>query len=149
MQKELVLTIDYELFFGKKSGTVQNCMLKPTDLLMNLLDKYQSKMTIFWDILHYWKLLQLEKLHPEQKKDRTAIKSQICDMVKRGHDVQLHIHPHWLDTDFEKGEWCFSYDRYALHDLKADPHSTDINTINGCLRISRIFIEEICSISIV
>ena len=63
--KKIVLTIDYELFLGEKTGNVKNCMIEPTEKLASILEKNSSRMTVFWDILHYYRLLELEKSFSE------------------------------------------------------------------------------------
>ena len=94
--KKIILTIDYELFLGPKTGNVKDCMIEPTEKLASIIEKNGSRMTVFWDILHYYQLLQLENRYPELKQDKLLIEKQILDLSRRGHDIQLHLHPHWL-----------------------------------------------------
>ena len=115
--KEIILTIDYELFLGKETGSVKECMIEPTEKLALILEKNGSKMTVFWDILHYYRLLELENNYSELKQDRILIEEQILDLARRGHDIQLHLHPHWLDAKYENSKWNFNYERFKLHNL--------------------------------
>jgi hypothetical protein len=39
------------------------------------------------------------------------------DALTEGHDVQLHLHPHWLNSSFNDGEWLISTDKMYLHEL--------------------------------
>ena len=135
--KEIVLTIDYELFLGKETGTVRECMIEPTKKLASILDKNESKMTIFWDILHYYRLLELEKIYSELSQDRLLIEEQILDLARRGHDIQLHLHPFWFDAKYENSKWNFNYTRFKLHSLSHENNPNDINTIIGCFSISK------------
>ena len=50
------------------------------------------------------------------------IEKQLVDIVKRGHRVELHIHPHWLDAKYlGNGEWDFSdFSHYSLADLPSE-----------------------------
>jgi len=141
--KKIVLTVDYELFLGEKTGTVEGCMIDPTEKLASLLDKNDSKMTVFWDILHFYKLLEYENDHPELKQDRIAIELQIQNLAQKGHDVQLHIHPHWLDAKYLDGKWKFIYDHFRLHSLSKRKDPDDIRTILGCVTISKKLMENI------
>lgn len=143
--KKIVLTIDYEIFFGDVTGSVRECMIEPTDRLLEILDINNSKMTVFWDILHFYKLLELQDEFPELNKDRIAIQNQIHKMVRKGHDIQLHLHPHWLDTKYVEGKWVFVYDRFKLHTLSEKNNPDDINTIAGCIKISKNLMEKIIS----
>jgi hypothetical protein len=141
--RKIILTIDHELFLGKETGSVKECMIEPTNKLASIIEKNRSKMTIFWDILHYYRLLELENGYAELKKDRLLIEKQILDLVKRGHDVQLHLHPHWLDAKYENGKWKFIYERFKLHNLSSERDKKDVNTITGCVSISKKLIEDL------
>lgn len=141
--RKIILTIDYELFLGEKTGSVRECMIEPTKRLAYILDKNHSKMTVFWDILHYYRLLQLEKRFLELKQDRLLIEEQISNLVIRGHDIQLHLHPHWLDASYNDGKWNFKYDRFKLHSLSNENKIDDINSIVGCVSISKKIMENL------
>ncbi len=140
--KTFILTIDYELSFGFDSGSVYECMIKPAGKLLDLLNEYNSSMTIFWDILHYYRLVELENEFPTLKSDRINIENQVGCFVKDGHDVQMHLHPHWLDASYEKNRWKFEYHRFRLQDLSIIEDSCDINTISGCITIAKETIEK-------
>jgi hypothetical protein len=140
---ELILTIDYELFLGEKTGTVNDCMIEPTEKLASIIEKNGSRMTVFWDILHYYRLLELENGYPELMQDRLLIEKQILDLTRRGHDIQLHIHPHWLDAKYENGNWIFEYKRFKLHNLLKENNPNDINTIVGCVTYSKRLLEKL------
>ena len=108
--KNIVLTLDYELFFGVNSGSVENCIVRPIDLLIKLFDKYDCKMTIFWDVLHYMKAKELNVVN-----EIVQIEESIKKLVTYGHDVQLHIHSHWIDAQYKDGNWKFpTYKHYSL-----------------------------------
>ncbi len=51
-KKLLLITFDYELFLGEKSGTVQQCLIDPTDKLLDLLGKYAFKALFFIDTVY-------------------------------------------------------------------------------------------------
>jgi hypothetical protein len=139
--KKFVLTVDYELFLGDVTGTVKECMIEPMSKIASILDKNGSKMTIFWDILHYYKLLELETSFPVLRERRIWIEEQLIDMVRRGHDIQLHLHPHWLDAQYQDNKWHFIYDRFKLHSLSLENDPENINTIIGCVTIAKKLME--------
>lgn len=141
--KRIILTIDYELFLGKETGSVQEIMIEPISKLSSILDKNGSKMTVFWDVLHYYRLLELEKNFMELKQDRLLIEEQVLDLLKKGHDIQLHLHPHWLDAKYENRKWIFIYDRFKLHKLLKDKNSKDINTVLGCVTLAKKLMEDL------
>ncbi|MBS4034559.1 MAG: hypothetical protein KGZ85_08850 [Ignavibacterium sp.] len=141
--KKIILTIDYELFLGKVTGTVEDCMIKPTEKLASILNENGSKMTVFWDVLHYYRLLEIEENFNEIKQDRILIEKQILDLAAAGHDIQLHLHPHWLDALYIEGKWNFTYKRFKLHNLSDKLIKEDINTITGCVAASKNLIENL------
>ena len=140
--KTFILTIDYELFLGTRTGAVRECMIEPTDRLSDILEKNNSKMTIFWDILHYYRLLQLEVKYSKLGEDRKLIENQIISLVEKGHDVQMHLHPHWINAKYENEKWVFTYDRFRLHNLSKKNNINDVNTIFGCVSISKKLMEN-------
>lgn len=141
--KTITLTVDYELFLGSKTGDVRSCMIDPTRELANILAHNGSHMTIFWDILHYVKLIEYEIKFPELIDDRLLIENQILELVNAGHDIQLHLHPHWLDAIYANGKWTFDYKRFKLQDLSENEDQNDINTILGCINKGKNILENL------
>ena len=92
--KKVFLTFDYELFFGKDSGSLDNSLLKPTDLLLDSLKENQALATFYVDTMYIERLNSLGKLKDDYKK----VKRQIQRMLRDGHRVELHLHPHWNDA---------------------------------------------------
>jgi hypothetical protein len=140
--KRIILTIDYELFLGDSTGSVEKCMVEPTYKLSEILDINNSKMTVFWDILHYYRLFELENDFTEIKDERRIIDEQISFLVSGGHDIQLHIHPHWLDAVYQSGKWKFNYEHFNIHSLSEEDNPDKINTIPGCITQSRKLMEK-------
>ena len=132
-KKNILLTFDYELFFGKKSGSTIKCLIEPTDRLLESFKKYNITATFFIDILYYIKLLESS----DTAEDAALIKKQIQRIVLQGCRVELHIHPHWLDAVHHKGEWSFeSYRKFRLQSLGP-------NEISDLFRLCKKTIEDI------
>lgn len=49
-------------------------------------------------------------------KDYGLILNQLKDIVRRGHRIELHLHPHWEDAVYNgDGTWDFgNFSRYSL-----------------------------------
>lgn len=118
-------------------------MVEPTYKLAEILEINDSKMTVFWDILHYYRLIELENDYHEIKNDRKLIDEQISFLISKGHDIQLHLHPHWLDAVYKDDEWKFIYDRFNLHALSEEESAEKIETILGCITISKQLMEKV------
>lgn len=142
--KTIVLTVEYELFFGSDSGTVENSMIRPMRKLITILNRHQMKCTIFWDVMHYIRLCQLAKDNPALTIDKELIEKQIHYLIAWGHDVQMHLHPHWLDATWDGNKWKFSYERYTLHQLSTTLDASDMNTLLGCVTACRQAMEQVC-----
>ncbi|MDI9339157.1 MAG: glycosyltransferase [Sediminibacterium sp.] len=121
--KHVLLTFDYELFLGTNSGSVEQCMLRPTEYLLAILDRHQLKSAIFFVDTTY--LYQMEKYLAIDavSKDYERIVSQLVEILKRGHSIFPHLHPHWLDAVYQKetNTWRLEqYNRYRYSVLNED-----------------------------
>ena len=106
---KILFTFDYELFLGQKSGTVQNCMIIPTNEILAVLKKYNQKGIFFIDATYLLRLKEIIHLEPVRK-DWDEIETQLSEVLKNGHQVYLHVHPHWLDAVYspETNQWDLS-----------------------------------------
>lgn len=126
MQKtDYLISLDYELFFGKNPGSVEHCMLYPTKQLLSVLNKHNSKVCLFVDAGFLLKLKEYSTAFPELGSQYKQIKEQLLALSKDGHDIQLHIHPHWFDSTYNESGWTINTQRYRLHDFS----NAEINEI--------------------
>lgn len=118
--RTFILTLDYELF-GDGSGDIEALMIKPTERLLLLAEKYGIKYTFFFEVIEYWKFqeaLEVGNLMGYSFNPVEAIKSQIHDIVRKGHDVQLHLHPQWLEAEYCGRTWKVDGSRWRLGDYR-------------------------------
>ncbi len=116
-ERNVLLTFDYELYLGKRSGTAKNCILKPTALLLNIFRENNFKKAIFFVDTTYLKKLT-ESNEAECKEDLRLIKNQLTEVLKDGHYIFPHLHPHWRDAVYDKklDQWRLeSAEYYRLH----------------------------------
>jgi hypothetical protein len=113
--RKLLLTFDYELFLGKRSGSVEKSLLAPTQLLLELLKTHELKNAIFFvDTAWLYRMQQ----QGECKSDLDKILKQLGLIVQEGHFVFPHIHPHWLNAEYlpQLNQWCLdNYSKYRFH----------------------------------
>ncbi len=109
----VVLTVDYEIF-GNGTGDVGQHMVDPTERMARLCEKYESPLTVFVEMeetfafeRHASELQRWLGYNPYR-----LVRGQVVDLVRRGHDAQLHLHPQWVDHRLVNGEW-------QLNDTKA------------------------------
>jgi peptidoglycan/xylan/chitin deacetylase (PgdA/CDA1 family) len=112
-----LITLDYELYFGREVGSAKHCMLRPVEALLKVVDRHGAKLTLFVDAGYLCRLQEQADGAPELLQDYDQISSQLKDLVEQGHDVQLHIHPHWEDSSYRNGAWQIDTGRYRLHDF--------------------------------
>ena len=135
MNNNILITLDYELFFGSKVGTLENCILTPTTRLVKILEKHGVKATFFVDSGYLVKLEELKGKFSILKKEYKAISSQIKALDRDGHSIQLHIHPHWEDSTFDGERWIMDTKRYRLHQF------SDIEIDNIVYRYKKVLTD--------
>ena len=113
----ITLTLDYELFLNDITGTVENCLIKPMKELQKICDKYKINITIFVDAAYLYKLNELRYKYPKLQKDYDKIVENIQWLVKKGLDVQLHIHPQWYYSEYNGDDWVLDWNHYKLSDM--------------------------------
>ena len=111
---KIFLTFDYELFFGKKSGTAEKCIIEPTQKLIEIAERHGVKITFFIDCGYLRALKKYSDSYPVLKKEYELVTNQIKLLVELGHACELHIHPHWEDSSYNGNEWLFDTRRYKL-----------------------------------
>jgi hypothetical protein len=126
------LSFDHELFFGEYTGTLEKCILEPTRQLMELAAKHKIPLIFFVDAGY---LVQLKKYsqHSTCKEDLEKVSAQISSLVKEGHQIGLHIHPHWEDCTFAEGKWNMNTKRYKLSDFSKEEAASIISTYQNTL----------------
>ena len=119
-KKKIILSYDYELFFGDRSGTVLKSLIEPTNQLLDAMDRVGFKGNFFID----WQMIKYLSLEEDERcqRDHAAIVNQLKDMVRRGHRIELHIHPHWVDAKYNgDGTWNFDeFRHYSLNSFSKD-----------------------------
>lgn len=120
--KNLLFTFDYELFLGRRSGSVEKCMLAPTRQLIALFERYGITNALFFvDTTYLLRLKDVAKTHPAAKVDFDAIQQQLQELIRKGHLIYPHIHPHWQDATYDAltNNWSLpSLTYYRFHALQ-------------------------------
>jgi hypothetical protein len=105
----LLHSADYELYLGGSHLSEQELLIDPTKKLLDCYDSLGIPTTLFVDVACLWRYRELGLDHfPDQ------VEEQLRDAVGRGHDVQSHLHPHWMSTRFKGGNYFFEPVKYLL-----------------------------------
>ncbi len=117
---KILLTLDYELFLGSRTGTVEHCLIEPMEHLQKAVEPVGAKFTVFVDATYLLRASQLSIGHKQLAADVEQITRHIRQLDAAGHDVQLHIHPHWAYSTYDGGEWRLDHNHYKLCDIEPD-----------------------------
>ncbi len=113
MKYNLLFTLDYEIH-GNGDGDPWKLMVEPTGRLLAMLEKYGRKLTIMADVAE---ILAFKRYFAETGKDDfhvAEIESQLQDAIRRGHDVQLHVHSSWFNAKWDGKSWDQCIDEYNM-----------------------------------
>ena len=92
---------------------------------MDLACQLNVPLVLFSDI---WSAIRFREWDSERFYD--PYRAQIESAVRAGHDVQLHIHPHWVDSSYD-GTTFHPSKRYKLADFREDAPPNDIAGVIG------------------
>ena len=96
---KILLTFDYELPLGYCKD-YQKALFTPTANLINCANSLEVPIVFFADVCSAIRFKDW---------DYENYYLPFCDQLKKslrdGHDVQLHIHPHWMNSTFANGQF--------------------------------------------
>jgi len=139
-----VITGDYE---GGGKGDVYQHRIKPTYEIMQICEDHGAKYTIFADVCEYWTIKNMEK-SGKLKLAYSATgetERQLKEMIRRGHDVQLHLHPQWLEEagcQYTNDGWKWNLDYFRLPNLP-EGNPNDRLSIRGLFHQGVKTLEEL------
>lgn len=115
----IIITLDYELFLGKNTGSVENCLIRPMKDLCMLANKFGFKYVLFVDAAYLLRLNQLCDLDKTIAEQYRCVTENIKDLSDAGHDIELHFHPQWLYSkwDVVTHSWEMDREHYKLSDM--------------------------------
>ena len=90
---------DYEVFLGGNFKPESKVLIDTTTDVLGVCDELGIPMTLFCDLTCLWRYRELG--YPEFP---DMVERQLVQTIRDGHDVQTHIHPHWLETDISYGK---------------------------------------------
>ena len=135
MQKlRLILSFDHELSLGGVDSYRHN-LFEPTEQLFEIADELAVPLVLFTDILSALR-------YKEWDYDGFFLPycRQLESALGRGHDVQLHIHPHWMDSTWRN----HTFQPSKSFSLSAFKNSPPPNDIPGIIKRSCNSLIDIC-----
>lgn len=103
MQKKFVVLIedDWEVM-GRGTGNVADLQYLPALAMMNIMERYNARMTFMVDVAHQLVLKRHTHI-PDVRVQSRIWDETVLQMKERGFDVQMHIHPQWSNASFKDG----------------------------------------------
>lgn len=93
-------------------------MTQPTNHLLEIGREYGVSFTFFWDVGHYRAIERMKSKYPELQVHQNELEVLLKRIVANGHDLQLHIHPHWEVAEWVDGNWRMNVgSNYKLSDF--------------------------------
>jgi hypothetical protein len=141
---DCILTLDYEIF-GNGLGDVRTDVVAPAHRILGLCNAHHAKMTIFFEVGEYW---AFERYDAQLRASLgyspcEEMRKQATDAIAQGHDVQLHLHPQWIDAVYDGHAWQLNTSRWRLADLSDDPGDHDrMPSITGLLHKGKSTLED-------
>jgi len=107
----LLLSQDYELFFHN-SGSIEKCLVDPSEALVKTARELGAKVTFFVDAGMISCMDRFSGKYQAVARAESLVKRNLEYIAGQGHEIALHVHPHWEDVRWHDGEWDFSGTRY-------------------------------------
>jgi len=130
-----IFTLDYEIH-GNGDGCPYALMVEPTDRLLRQFERYGAKLTIMADVAEIMKFKEYAMRSGSDDFYYTRIVDQLREAVRRGHDVQLHMHASYFNAHYQNGRWLQDWSEYNFATLKP-------NRMADMLQKGKKFLEDI------
>lgn len=114
---QVFLTLDFELFLGRRSGGVERCLLQPMMRIADIANAKGIKLIIFVDATYLLRLNELRSQYSRLESDYQDITSLLRLLAGQGHELQLHLHPQWIYSNFDGENWDIDQTHYKLSDI--------------------------------
>jgi len=105
----LALTHDWELR-GDGSGDIERIQFAPMRKLLDIYKKHGARTTFLPDVMQQIRFRQLEDRHPELASMTESWDEHVREAFRQRHDIQLHLHPQWLNGKYENRRWNLNGD---------------------------------------
>ena len=141
MTYKLYFTLDYEIH-GNGDGKPYQLLVEPTYRLMDMLEQYGQRVTIMADVAEilcfrrYWENTGKDDFHVAE------IEQQLCDAIRRGHDVQLHIHSSYFHAQWNGAQFDQCIEEYNMAAL---PYERVHEMVGQCVEYLETLLKPIKS----
>lgn len=134
---------DYEVFSGGNYSSEEKVLLETTEHLLSACEDIGVPMTLFCDLMCLWRYRELGyDTFPD------SVDNQLKQTIKKGHDIQAHIHPHWLETEiiFDKeggNRYIFEPSKFLLGNWVSEGGLTLRNFCINIFTKAKTYLEDL------
>jgi hypothetical protein len=133
----ILYSADYELYLGGNYCDEREVLINPTNDLLDIFDNLNVPLTLFADVLSFLRYREQNLFRfPEDAEN------QLKEAIRRGHDVQSHVHPHWNFTRIEGKTYKVSGNNFLLGYLDANPEELYVK-IRNLLITSKNYLTDL------
>jgi hypothetical protein len=119
LQLGLIISNDWELF-GDGSGDYFDIQHRPLQSLLNVVREQGAKLTVMAEIGQQFAHQRIAERESWAREITQAWEDILQQTVKAGHDVQLHLHPTWLDAEYKDDKWNLNFQKWSISSLKPE-----------------------------
>lgn len=131
---KVIFTLDYEIH-GNGDGCPHALMVEPTARMLDVFGRHGAKLTIMADVAEILKFREYRDQFGRDDYYYESVVAQLKDAIRRGHDVQLHLHCSYFNARFEAGRWVQDWTEYNFAGLSE-------TRLSEVVRIGKEFLEE-------
>jgi hypothetical protein len=128
-QIHLLFSSDYELYFGENYLPEREVLIEPTQRILDAFEAEGIPMNLFADVASVWRYHSLKV----ESDYILLFEEQLRRAIHQGHDVQLHLHPHWMSSGYDGRRWLMDESKFKLSDLgygeRKYPHLENANEL--------------------
>jgi hypothetical protein len=123
----LVLTDDWELR-GNGSGNMPSIQFETMERLVEVYERHGLKASFSVEVMQQLKHLEAGAAEPGLLDLARRWEGHVREALRRGHDVQLHVHPQWHGAERRDGRWHLT----AAWSLLEHPKERAATMIRAC-----------------
>ena len=113
---------------------MERTLLAPTEALRQIARYHRLPLVFFVDAGFLLRLKEEGQRFPGLMRDYDQIMRQLEGLVADGHEIQLHVHPHWEDSFWNGESWNINLQRYRLQDFEDSAISEIVTRYANVLR---------------
>lgn len=108
---ECIFTIDYEIY-GNGKGSLKELVYEPAERLMSIFMERKATFVTFAEALEFMKI-------EEHRSDEGIgkVRDQLREMLEKGFEIGLHLHPWWWNAKRTNGAWQLAWDERNLCEM--------------------------------